>query len=262
MVFKKAFRAGKKFVKKRYNVGGKRKLKNANTGAIVADVMKLMSMVNAEKKIYQLSLQTQYVGQVNVNSTGAICLDVTPMMGEGADQFQRNGISIKLHSQLWQFQISTEVFAQIANRVHIEFWYNTGTVLSQATLLTNVYDPSIFSGVIDMTSTRNSDHFGEYRLLRKHTAVLKEQSIAGAISNSTFQIPIKFNRGKGHHIRYTGIGSTNYLTDVQNGQIFMIIRADNGNASGTTASTLPVNPTGASTGAKCVFANKTWYYDN
>lgn len=262
MAFKKAVRGAKKFVKKRYNVGGKKKLKDANTGAIVADVMKLMSMVNAEKKIYQLPLQTQYVGQVNVNSTGAICLDVTPMMAEGADQFQRNGISIKLHSQLWQFQISTEVFAQVANKVHIEFWYNKGITTAQATLLTNTYDPSIFSGVIDMTSTRNADHFGDYKLLRKHTAVLKEQSIAGALSNTTFTIPIKFNRGKGHHIRYTGATYTNYLADVQNGQIFMIIRADNGNASGVTASTLPVNPTGASTGVKCVFANKTWYYDN
>ena len=202
MGFKKLINTAKKTIKKRYNVGGKRTSK-PNTAAIVSDVMKLMSMVNAEKKIYQLPLQTQFVGQVAVNLTGAVCLDVTPMMAEGSDQFTRNGISIKLHSQLWQFQILTEGSAQVANKVHIEFWYNTGTVLSQSTLLTNLYDPSIFSGVIDMTSTRNADHFGEYKLLTKHTANLKEQNIAGAISNITFQIPIKFNKGKGHHIRYT-----------------------------------------------------------
>ena len=258
---KKAVRKAKKYVKKRYNVGGKRS-GGVNKEAVVADVMKLMSMVNAEKKIYQLPLQTAFVGQVAVNLTGAVCLDITPMMAEGADQFQRNGISVKLHSQLWQFQVLTEGSAQVANKVHIEFWYNTGTVLPQATLLTNTYDPSIFSGVIDMTSTRNADHFGEYKLLRKHTAYLKEQSIAGVISNNTFQIPIKFNKGKGHHIRYTGTGSTNYQTDVQNGQIFMILRAENGNSSGLVASTLPVAITATSTGVKCLFANKTWFYDN
>lgn len=263
MVFLKKYgRKAKKYVKKRYNVGGKRKLKNANTGQIASDVMKLMAMVNAEKKIYTLALQSNNIAQANVNLTGTQCIDVTPMMGEGVDQFTRNGISVKLHSQLWQFQIFQQAGALSANKFQVELWYNLGPTRDQASILTDLYEPSIFSGIIDMTSTRNPDHFKDYRLLRKVTRTLKDPAYSGDISNSTFTIPIKFNRGKGHHIRYTGTGFTNYLNDVQSGQIVIVLRAENGNRSTATASTLPIAVTALSTGMTVKWANKTWFYDN
>jgi len=258
---KRAVRGAKRVVKKRYNIG-KKKRGGVNTGAIAADVMKLMSMVNAEKKIYTLALQSNSVGQVRINATGAQCFDITPMMGQGTDQFTRNGISVKLHSQLWQFQVIQQSAALSGNTIHIEMWYNSGPTRDQATLLTDMYEPSIFSGVIDMTSTRNPDHFKDYRLLRKVSRKLHDPAYAGDLVNSTFTIPIKFNRGKGHHIRYTGSGFTNYLNDVQAGQIFIIMRTNNGNSSPTTASTLPVVVTGINTGLTVKWANKTWFYDN
>jgi hypothetical protein len=258
---KRAVKSAKRFVKKRYNIG-KKKRGGPNTGQIAADVMKLMTMVNAEKKIYNLPLQSNLVAQVAINLTGAQCFDVTPMMAQGADQFQRNGISIKLHSQLWQIQIQQSSGALSGNTLHMELWYNSGPTRDQATLLTDMYDPSIFSGVIDMTSTRNPDHFKDYRLLRKFSKKLHDPAYAGDLVNATFTIPIKFNRGKGHHLRYTGAGYTNYLADVQSGQIFLIMRADNGNRSPSTASTLPVAVTAVSTGILVKWANKTWFYDN
>lgn len=256
---KKTLQSGKKFVKKRYGLGKNRKL---NTKNIASDVMKLMAMVNAEKKIYTLALQSNNIGQVNANVTGTQCIDVTPMMAEGVDQFTRNGISLKLHSQLWQFQIYQQGGALSGNKFTVELWYNLGPTRDQATILTDLYEPSVFSGVIDMTSTRNPDHFKDYRLLRKFTKVLKDPAYAGDVTNSTFTIPIKFNKGKGHHIRYTGTGSTNYLNDVQSGQIVIVLRAENGNRSTSTASTLPIAVTAVSTGITVKWANKTWFYDN
>lgn len=260
MGIRKFVRKAKKFVKKRYNVGGKRQLANINMKQVVNDVTKAMSMLNAEKKINEIGPIASTVGQVAYNSTGALCLDVTPMMAQGADQFQRNGISIKLHTALWQIQISQQTASTCANTFHFELWLNKGTVLDQATLLGNVYDPSVFSGVIDATSSRNADHFGEYQLIRKVTRRLSDPNYSTDLTNSTFTIPIKFN--KGHHVRYTGSGSTNYLTDVQNGQIFIICRADNGNRQTVNTSTLPVAIKAPSTGINFAWAVKTWFYDN
>lgn len=256
---KKAVRSGKRAVKSRYGIGKNRKL---NTKNIVGDVMKLMTMVNAEKKIYQLPLQNLLVGQVSGNLTGTECFDCTPMMAQGADQFQRNGISLKLHSQLWQLQIFQQANANTANKFHIEFWYNNGMTRDQATILTDIYDPSIFSGVVDMTSTRNADHFKDYTKFYSRSYSIQADQLSGALTSRTFTIPIKFNKGKGRHIRYTGAGSTNYLTDVQAGQIVCIMRADNGNKDTSNLSTRPVAQTGVSTGLTIKVANRTWFYDN
>lgn len=256
---KKAVKSGTRFVKKRYGIGKKRSLKPAT---IARDVMKLMTMVNAEKKIYQLPLQTLLIGQCDINNTGSYCFDCTPMMAQGADQFQRNGISLKLHTQLWQVQIAQMVNANIANRLHIEFWYNNGMTRDQSTILTDIYDPSIFSGVVDMTSTRNADHFKDYTKFFSRSYSIQADQLSGALTSKTFTIPIKFNKGKGRHIRYTGAGSTNYLTDVQAGQIVCILRCDNGNKNAATASTLPVAQTGVSTALQVRLANRTWFYDN
>lgn len=256
---KKTLQSGKRAVKSRYGIGKNRKL---NYTKIVKDVAKLAMMVNAEKKINNIGPIASSVAQVAINATGALCLDVTPMMAEGADQFQRNGISLKLHSQLWQVQLFQQSGALSGNTYQFELWLNKGPTLSQSTLLTNVYEPSVFSGVIDMTSSRNPDHFNDYTLVRRYKRRLADPAYAGDVVNATFNIPIKFNRGKGHHIRYTGTGSTNYLTDVQSGQLFIICRADNGNSSTATASTLPVAVTAIRTGITMNWAVKTWFYDN
>jgi len=261
-VLKKAVRGAKRFVKKRYNVGGKKK-GGPNTGQIVKDVMSLMSMVNAEKKINNIGVIQSTVGQVSgASSSGTLSLDVTPMMAQGADQFQRNGISIKLHTQLYQIQLSQMTASTCANTFCFELWLNKGSVIDQATAVSQIYDPSVFSGIIDMTSSRNADHFNNYSLIRRVKKRLSDPSYAGDLTNSTFTVPIKFNRGKGHHIRYTGTGSTNYLTDVQSGQILLVCRADNGNRATASVSTLPVAIKASNTGINFTWAVKTWYYDN
>ena len=247
-------------VKSRY---GLKKKQNLNTNRIAKDVAKLAMMINAEKKYVNQTLVTSYIGQVNVNLTGAICLDVTPMMSEGASENQRNGISVKLHSQFWQCQLQQEVFATIGNRLILELWYNNGSTEDQSIALTNIYQPSIFSGVIDSTSTRNPDHMNDYTLALRRRIYLGADQTASANPVKTFGVPVKFNKGKGRHIRYTGTGSSNYLTDVQNGQMLLILRAENGNASGSTASTLTgIAVTGVSTGMIMKYSWKTWYYDN
>lgn len=249
----------KKAFKKRYGIGKNRQVK---TATIAKDVMKLMAMVNAEKKINTIGPNASSVAQAAVNLTGALCLDVTPMMAEGADQFQRNGISLKLHTQLWQIQLFQQSGALSGNTYTFELWQNKGPTMAQTTLLTSVYEPSVFSGIIDMTSSRNPDHFNDFSLIKRYKRRLSDPAYAGDVVNATFKIPIKFNNGKGHHIRYTGTGSTNYLTDVQAGQLFIICRADNGNSSTSAASTLPIAVTAIRTGITMNWAVKTWFYDN
>ena len=143
-----------------------------------------------------------------------------------------------------------------------ELWYNNGMTMDKGVALNSIYQPSIFSGVIDTTSTREPNHMNDFTMYYKKRIYLPADALSGVNSTKTLSIPLKINKGKGRHVRYTGSGSTNYLTDIQNGQMFIIIRCENGNANSTTASTLPVSITGTNTGIRMRASWKQWYYDN
>ena len=121
---KRAVRRVKKAVKKRY--GFNKKSKGIKYGTMARDVAKLAQMINAEKKTYQLSYNSQYTGQVLINATGALCYDITPLLAQGTATDQRTGASVKLHSALYQFQINQMVGATLSNKLIIEFWINKG----------------------------------------------------------------------------------------------------------------------------------------
>lgn len=254
----KAYRGAKKFVKKRYGLN--KKSKGLKYGNIAKDVLMLKKMVNAEKKIYEVKDTTSLsTGQVYGNVTGTICYDITPLIGQGVTQSTRTGASIKLSSALYQFQFQQQLNATIANKVIIEFWVNKGTQLDSATAREYLFAPSTFSVVIDYNSPRNSDRFSDFQLVRRIYKTIPADANPGDTAQSTFDIPIKFNRGQGHHVRLAQSATT--YADILNGQMFMTIRSQVGNNS-SIASTKDVPVTGALTGLSVRFAYKTWYYDN
>jgi hypothetical protein len=261
---KKFARSGKKYI----GVGKQRTL---NVGGMLTDAKKLVSlanMLNAEKKILSIGagniLATgQIVGQVNQNITGATAYDITPMMPQGSGVSDRTGNSVKLHSAYYQFQVQQQsASVQTPLNIRIEMWSNPGITQDPADLLGRLYVPNVFTGIIDYNSARNPDHYNDYRCIMRKTVHLPVDSLAGQLMTKQFAVPFKFNRGKGHHIRYTGSGYTNPLTDVKAGQFFMVYFCSVGNLNPTLVSTLNVPVTAVSTGAQIKFSSRTFYYDN
>ena len=225
-------------------------------------IAKLAQMINAEKKSYQIAGTLTNLGQVNINDSGALCIDITPLITQGSGTDQRTGASFKLHSALYQFQFNQMSSATLKNRVCIEFWVNKGQALGTAKLLEYTHGTSTFSGVTDINSPRNQDRFADFQLLRRVYRTIDADSISGDVTNMTFDIPIKFNRGKGHHVRLVSSLANNAPLDVLNGQMYMTIRVANGNASTTTVSTKDIPITAINTGLQVRFAYRTWFYDN
>jgi hypothetical protein len=261
---KKVKRSASRFVKKRYGVGKKRSL---NVGQMARDVASLATMINAEKKIYNLGnanvLSTgQVVGQVDYNSTGIRVYDITPMMPQGSGASDRTGNSIKLHSSYYQFQVNTQTGVNSAIKMRIEMWANPGLVIDSTNLLDKLYVSNPFTGLIDYNSARNPDHFNDFRKLYTKTVYFPADNITGQFATKQFAIPFKWNRGKGHHVRYTGTGYTNPLTDLKSGQFFMVYFADSGNSNAvqSTLTTIPI--IGALSGLQVKFTNRSYYYDN
>lgn len=261
---KKVARSASRFVKKRYGVGKKRSL---NVGAIARDVASMATMLNAEKKVLSIGAANalaigQTVGQVNANVSGALAFDLTPMMPQGSGVSDRTGNSIKLHSSYFQFEVRQALANNSATMVRIEMWSNPGIVQDQADLLSRLYVPNPFTGIIDFNSGRNPDHFNDYRKLMTRKCYLPADQISGTITTKQFAVPFSWNRKKGHHVRYTGTGSTNYLTDVKAGQFFIVYFASNGNSNTTTASTLAVPIQPVSTAPLVKMSYRHYYYDN
>jgi len=254
---------GAKYVRKRYT----RPSGNVKYNKLVKEAAMAVSMLNAEKKYIEVPVNLFEVGQVNINATGARQFDVSPLMSQGTDVSTRNGNSIKLTSSFFQFQVSQQgTLSASPIKLSIELWKLKGKPLgafaNTATVApaTDLYDESIFSSVLDLTSTRNMDHFSDYQLIAKRMVYVKGDDVATTdIQTKTLTMPIKWNRGKGHHIRYQG--TSNSSADIANGQIIMLFRCDVGNR-GTTVSTASVPITGASTGLTVRMGYKHWYYDN
>jgi len=253
--------------KKYFGIGKKRTLNVPGIASMARQVASMASMINAEKKILSISSSNglavgQPVGQVSQNATGARCFDFTPMMPQGSGVSDRTGNSIKLHSSYFQFQIQQQSSAVVTPlKIRIEMWANPAKVQDETTLLDNLYVPNPFTGIIDFNSARNPDHFNDYRKLMTRTCYLPVDSISGQLQTKQLAVPFKWNKGKGHHVRYTGTGSTNYLNDVQSGQVFLLYFCDVGN-SGGTASTLNVPMLIPVTGAQIKMSYRHYYYDN
>ena len=241
-----------------------------NTTAKVArsvhTIARLASMLNAEKKHHEIVSPTTYpeVGQCNYNSSGGAAIDITPIMSQGVTATTRTGASIKLHSSYMQFQFFHQANAVNNIKGVIYIFQVLGNPQLSASAVGSMFLPNKWvstnnTGVnlYDYNSQINPDTFGQFKIITKRKFTVKSDSVTAANMPTSLNIPLKYNRGKGHHIRFSG--DTNIVT---NGQMIMAIFVDNGNI-GTSSSTIQGIPSnGASTGLYYQYDIKHYYYDN
>jgi len=212
------------------------------------------------------------VGQVLVNGEGAVVFDVTPQptLGDqtGSGTAQRQGSSINLMSSHYNFMIGQQDLNNFETRLKITWVmikgapYTTATLISQ--FFNNMFTPNPFVVGIDIRDANcslNPDYFGTYRILGTKTLKLKSDELTGVIRTLSASHGFKYNRGKGHTVRFnqnlSGDGN------VFDGQILMICQADRGNSSSGTANAgYPgVYSTTINTGLLVSYNRTDYYYD-
>lgn len=234
---------------------------------LASAVKKLQSMNDGEKKRITTFYQDT-VGQVTANAEGALILDVTPLPTQGTNTNQRNGASFRLHSTNYQFNIIQQVQAKADIKMKMTWLQVIGASYSSATIVsqffTNVYNPNPFispTNIRDINAQYNPDYFGTYKVLRTVYKTVKADTLADVRTNNSFRLGFKYNRGKGHDVRFNQ--NNNGSDNLFNGQIIMIVQLDRGNDSATTISTLAGNyDTVPETGLFIQYNKVDYFYDN
>lgn len=236
---------------------------NPKMKQIMKDVTYLKSVLNPEKKSFSFSSTDTYVGQCNVNADGYYVRDITPIPSQSDLSTGRNGNSIRVHSTHFKFQLQQMASSSgNAIRFKIMLCKVIGAPIAEAQIPGLMYKQNTFvlnagvPAIIDYNSDRREDTFKRFIILRQ-----KNVSLAPSQHNSNYSIytgsmGLKY---KSHHVKFTSDGSQS----VSDGQLFLLVLADNGNTSQTTNSTLSGTQTIAfATGANLQTDITHWYYDN
>lgn len=253
MVYKTARRYVKKaarYVKKRYFKGrgyGKPKL-----AKMYADVKAIKTLVNVEKKRYNVQQNSQTVGQLSINAVGLFCGDVTPIPAQGVAYNQRTGASMKIVSAFLEFQFWTMSANTHRTRLVLEVFRIKGAPTTASAFYQSHWLVNPASGIVDYNSDVNPDNYGTATCIyRRKFNIIHNYSSEVAIKD--MNCPQKFN----HHVRFSQNSTT-----VTDGQLIMAIRADSGNVSGTISTATNVPILTASSGINFNYDYTFYYVDN
>lgn len=266
MALKKYVRKGIKnagrVVKRRYFKG--KGYNNPKVSQMAKDIMFLKNTINAEKKVFQQYLQNALVGQVSANLNGYYFQDITPNPAQGTTSITRTGNSIKHHSSYIQFQFSQQsaVVSPVRLKIYLIRVVGQSILSPSGTVPQTMFDPNPFisggSNIYDYNSNRNQDFFQTYKVLACKNVYLAPDNVSGQLMIKNVKMGMKY-RDKWNHVKFSTDGST----AIAAGQLILMIVADSGNISTTTASTLTGIPvTAVNTGLTFQMNAFHYFYDN
>lgn len=264
-------------IKKRYVT---RTGKGLRMGKMVRDVAYLKSVLNPEKKRWGGTVSpSSIIGQVNGNDGGALVIDCSPMPNQSVTTSGRTGASIKLHASNFEIQVTEQASQSARIKFIAEVWHVKGMSTTSAgfggslnTIIRKLYqaNPFVSTGstpVIDYFSSLSPDYAGVAKRVRMFRFSLAPENLVTGVGGvavtgtASYRFGIKYNRGKGHHVRFNGDDAGN--VGITEGQLILVIRADRGNCSTSTVSTLlGVQDNIVSSGATIRYAINHFYYDN
>lgn len=234
----------KKMVKKGYKKVVrpyvKRKGGYNNRMKLYKEVQAIKKMINAEKKYVEGNHNGVGIGQLFNGADGIYCASITPTIAVGAGYNNRTGISVKCSGLYFRGQFVAQANTINMLRIKMTILRVNGAPQTTANIISGMYDPDSLTAMRDYNASRNPNQFQDYKVITERRMILYPDSITGQQSNYNFNIPLKLT----HHIRWNTSGT------IQEGELFMIIRADNGDG-GT-----PV------TGAFFSCSQRLTYYDN
>lgn len=240
--YRKAKSAAKKVYRKVVKPYVSKKKGYSNRMKLYKEVAAIKRMVNAEKKSKDATIVGAGVAQSNGVSDGAYVVSVTPVIAVGATYEQRNGRSIKCSGLYFRGQIQGQTNQISSIRYNFTFVLVKGAPQTTANILTGMFNADPLSGIRDYFASRNPDQYRDYVIIASRNYTLFPDNITGEQSRCNIMFPLKLR----HHIRYDAATAA-----IQEGEIFLIVRATNGDSAG-----------GALTGGFLNASFRLSYYDN
>lgn len=251
---------GKRTYKKR------RSTRKKSTSSLQRQITALRrALPRPEKKRLDTYADEELFGQVDGQNDGFFSADTTPNPAQGTGVDQRIGAQIKVTGIKYNMQIRQMSAATGNGKMIIELYRVPAQVWStSATFVNTIFEANPFirtsgganAGVIDYNSQYDPDYFGQFKLLRRKRVSVRGDSLTSQVSIKTFTFGIKFK--KAMTIKWNDNGVT-----PQFHQLILVVRADTGNMSSSTASTnTGIANTAVSTGYVLNYNHKTYFVDN
>lgn len=257
MAFYRRYRKPAKGMKKVARKGVRKVAKKTQPRTFRQKVLSVINRVSEKKKVTYQNVAPQGVSQVYGNTDGWNCLELTPQPAQGTANNQRLGSEISLTSinLRMQFYQQSATVGPIKLRYHL-VWVKGGDQSITVSQFMNEFlsvDP--FSVHRDYNSSRNIDYMSVFRVLRSGRCILGQDSAASQTMIKDVRLGCKF--AKPLTIRFNG-----NLTTVAQGKVFLVVLADSGNYSTTTANTETNIPVQAiNTGALFNYFIELYYTD-
>lgn len=257
-----------RIVRKRRPRGKRKNLpKKATTVAKLSrQVAKLSNSIKKDvevKQYYPANVLAGTVGQVDVNATGAFAVDLGIMnLAEGVSIDDRVGVKCKLIGTSIRAQIQQQSACDFYNKYIVDIVGTMDMNASATTILNRIYNPDSISQVIDANSTRDYNQLKSktnpmcdtFLIASKRVTVSKDATTATQLGFKDFKMFIK------QSVQLLWAGGA--INPPNNFRMLMFIRAQAGNKSTATASTLPQVPaTAINTGGVIRFSFTNYYTD-
>lgn len=193
----------------------------------------------------QASISTMGVGLTTVG--GWLAFDITPHPIENNGFSGREGSQIVLNSTYAQFKFTQQSGNTLTPiRIRMVILDVQGAPQDSKAVMEAFYLNSALpngngignnNGLIDFNSNISPDQRSQYKVIYNKTTTLFQDSVDAGLMVKNHVIKLKYNRGKGHKIRFIQNSTT-----LAHGQLVMLITADAGNL-GAVAYSGPGNGT-------------------
>lgn len=242
---------------------------------VVRDVLALKRVINSEKKHFGPQVFTDPISTTNIFNVGLTngagegmqLINITPQINKGTDRNNRIGNSVRVCSGCVHMNLAGMSAQSNNTTILIEFYRVNNTLYGMtptpAVLGSDLFSQDPITSRYSSNCSRNPNYFRRFTRLRQ-VVVKTPQDNAGS-SNFIKQLTIPF-KFKKYHIRWDDSSTSLSGQAWTSGEIFMVVRCNNGNGSATVASlasnsALNLN-TAVSTGFQFQFYTDFYYYDN
>lgn len=245
----------KRFVKKRVN---------SKIKVLTKKISKLALTLKPEVKRFFISAQgfPLTCSQVwSTNSSGHVMFETTPIIAVGTGYQNRIGTHVKIMKSVYNFQFYQQTSTITDVRVRLLFFETSG---SPETLNVNVQPTAILNpnqwlaayngfNIYDFYSALNPDAKATYKFIKEKRIIVKKDNMVNQVIHTNLTVTFS----KPRIMQYS-----HNTTIVRNGQQFVIVLCDSGNAHPAVASTLLGLVTGATnTGLNFNYSVDYFYTD-
>ena len=226
----------------------------------------IKSRLNVEKKHKDRDVVTYEVGQVSANTDGVFFADVTPNISQGTDSDERIGNSLKLTGMTlpMSFVGQSLCLGDRKFRVSLLKVMAADNDVTALETVNQVWDPNPLNGLRDFNAPRkyrNSKTDG-ISVIRSKVYTLKAPQLDnGSVGTADYErnvLTIRFNVKFNDLLRYDN-SADNYPQGIR---YILVIQANAGNYSTSTASTLDLPVKEVSSGVEVRVAQRNWWVDN